>query len=43
MQDNHNKDADSDNDGDGDDDVGEYGLFNSNHIQYNSSYDRILR
>ena len=38
MQDNHNQDADGDHD-----DVGDYGPFNSKHIQYNSSYDRILR
>ena len=40
VQDNHNQDADGDHD---DDDVGDYGPFNSKHIQYNSSYDRILR
>ena len=27
---------------DGDDDAGDYGLFNSKDIQYNSSYDHIL-
>ena len=43
VQDNHNQDADGDHDDDGDDDVGDYGPFNSKHIQYNSSYDRILR
>ena len=37
VQDNHNQDADGDHD---DDDVGDYGPFNSKHIQYNSSYDR---
>ena len=39
VQDNHNQDADSDHDDDG----GDYGPFNSKYIQYNSSYDRILR
>ena len=43
VQDNHNQYADGDHDDDGDDDVGDYGPFNSKHIQYNSSYDRILR
>ena len=33
---------DGDHDDDGDDDAGDYGLFNSKHIQYNSSYDHIL-
>ena len=42
VQDNHNNDADGDHDDVGDDDAGDYGLFNSKHIQYNSSYDRIL-
>ena len=43
VQDNHNQDADGNHDDDGDDDVDDYGPFNSKHIQYNSSYDRILR
>ena len=42
MQDNQNQDADGDHDDDGDDDVGDYSPFKSKHIQYNSSYDRIL-
>ena len=41
MQDNHNQDADGDHDDDGD--SGDYGPFNSKHVQYNSSYDRFLR
>ena len=43
MQDNHNQDTDGDHDDDGDDDGGDYGPFSSKCIQYNSSYDRILR
>ena len=41
VQDNHNQDADGDHDYDGD--SGDYGPFNSKYVQYNSSYDRILR
>ena len=41
MQDSHNQDADGDHDDGGD--SGDYGPFNSKYVQYNSSYDRILR